>query len=187
MAQAPLLVLLAAAGAAASLTCEDPALSGLKFCDAALPVAERVAALDGAQKTDVIEMPTMITTGAGKSRLVELVIIEGAYPLYGDFISDPDEALAHRRSGAATLAGFEQLLTGQPALSGAHPGLLDFASLPFVRQFRIADPDWFDAQPWPHLHRWLADFLNSPRFAAIMRKYNPWQEGALGVSFPSGP
>ena len=100
---------------------------------------------------------------------------------------DPDEALAHRRSGAATLAGFEQLLTGQPALSGAHPGLLDFASLPFVRQFRIADPDWFDAQPWPHLHSWLADFLNSPRFAAIMRKYSPWQEGAPGVSFPSDP
>lgn len=100
---------------------------------------------------------------------------------------DPDEALAHRRSGAATLAGFEQLLAGQPALSGAHPGLLDFASLPFVRQFRIADPDWFDAQPWPHLHRWLADFLNSPRFAAIMRKYSPWQEGAPGVSFPSDP
>ena len=46
MAQAPLLVLLlATAGAAASLTCEDPALSGLKFCDAALPVAERVADL----------------------------------------------------------------------------------------------------------------------------------------------
>ncbi|MGB2159121.1 MAG: glutathione S-transferase, partial [Candidatus Puniceispirillaceae bacterium] len=61
------------------------------------------------------------------------------------------------------------------------------ASLPFVRQFRIADPDWFDAQPWPHLHRWLADFLNSPRFAAIMRKYSPWQEGAPGVSFPSDP
>ena len=100
---------------------------------------------------------------------------------------DPDESLAHRRSGAATLAGFEQQLTGQPALSGAHPGLLDFASLPFVRQFRIADPDWFDAQPWPHLHSWLADFLNSPRFAAIMRKYSPWQEGAPGVSFPSDP
>ena len=98
---------------------------------------------------------------------------------------DPEEALAHRRRGASTLAGFEKLLTGQPALSGTHPGLLDYASLPFVRQFRIADSDWFDAQPWPNLHRLLADFLDSPRFAAIMEKYSPWQEGAPGVSFPS--
>ena len=100
---------------------------------------------------------------------------------------DSDESVSHRQEGAVTLAGFEQLLTVQPALSGAHQGLLDFASLPFVRQFRIADPDWFDAQPWPHLHRWLADFLNSRRFAVIMRKYSLWREGAPGVSFPSDP
>jgi glutathione S-transferase len=65
---------------------------------------------------------------------------------------DPDAALTHRTTGAATLADFDQLLASQPALSGAHLALLDFASLPFVRQFRIADPDWFQAQPWPHLH-----------------------------------
>ena len=116
--------------------------------------------------------------------------LDGAFKMHLDRYKyasrfNPDEAIAHRRWGAATLADFEQVLTAQPALSGSHPGLLDFASLPFVRQFRIADSYWFDTQPWPHLHRWLADFLGSPRFAAIMRKYSPWQEGAPGVSFPS--
>ena len=93
---------------------------------------------------------------------------------------DPDEALAHRRSGAATLAGFEQQLTGQPALSGAHLGLLDFASLPFVRQFRIADPDWFDAQPRPHLHRWLADFLQLASLCRDHAEIQPLAGGCAG-------
>ncbi len=47
----------------------------------------------------------------------------------------------------------------------------DFATLPFVRQFRIADPVWFDAQPWPHLHHWLQTFLASGQFASVMKKY----------------
>ena len=100
---------------------------------------------------------------------------------------EPDAALTHRTTGAATIADFDQLLASQPALSGAHLALLDFASLPFVRQFRMADPDWFDAQPWPHLHHWLLDFLDSSRFAAIMQKYSPWQEGTPGIMFPADP
>ncbi len=97
---------------------------------------------------------------------------------------DLDARLAHRANGAFTLAEFDRLLADQTALSGAQPALLDFASLPFIRQFRIADPEWFDAQPWPNLHRWLTEFLASARFAAIMLKYSPWQEGASGVIFP---
>ena len=71
---------------------------------------------------------------------------------------DKSAAMLHRDSGAAFLVDLDRTLSGQAALSGAAAGLLDFASLPFVRQFRIADPKWFDAQPWPFLHRWLAAF-----------------------------
>ena len=38
------------------------------------------------------------------------------------------------------LAEFDASLASQPSLSGEKHGLLDFATLPFVRQFRIADP-----------------------------------------------
>ena len=97
---------------------------------------------------------------------------------------DPEAALKHREAGAAMLAEFDAKLADQPSLSGKKNGLLDFASLPFVRQFRIADPVWFDAQPWPHLHHWLQPFLASGQFAAVMNKYAVWQEGGVGVTFP---
>ena len=97
---------------------------------------------------------------------------------------DPEAALKHREAGAAMLAEFDAKLADQPSLSGKKNGLLDFASLPFVRQFRIADPVWFDAQPWPHLHHWLQTFLASGQFAAVMNKYAVWQEGGVGVTFP---
>ena len=71
----------------------------------------------------------------------------------------------------------------QVALSGEALGLLDFATLPFVRQFRIADSDWFDAQDWPHLHRWLQDFLHSDAFQAVMEKYKPWLETGDDIAF----
>ena len=97
---------------------------------------------------------------------------------------DPRASLEHRAAGAAILAEFNARLAVWPALSGEKNGLLDFAALPFVRQFRIADPVWFDAQPWPHLNRWLQAFLNSSQFASVMKKYAVWQEGNDGVAFP---
>ena len=62
-------------------------------------------------------------------------------------------------------------------------GILDFGSLPFIRQFRLADMHWFDAQDWPHLNRWLAAFLVSDRFSEIMEKYPPWQPEQAPVYF----
>jgi glutathione S-transferase len=97
---------------------------------------------------------------------------------------DPEAALKYREAGVAMLAEFDAKLAAQPSLSGKKNGLLDFASLPFVRQFRIADPVWFDARPWPHLHHWLQTFLASSQFASVMKKYAVWQEGGNGVAFP---
>lgn len=57
----------------------------------------------------------------------------------------------------------------------AKPTLADMAILPFVRQFAFIDKDWFDAQDWPALRGWLAQFLADARFAAIMQKHAPWR------------
>ena len=62
--------------------------------------------------------------------------------------------------------------------------LADHAILPFVRQFAFIDKQWFDAQPWPSLQRWLARYLASEAFGAIMSKYAQWEEGRAGVAFP---
>ena len=85
-----------------------------------------------------------------------------------------EDAFHHRAIGVDFLERIDQRLSQQPYLSGSKSGFLDFASLPFIRQFRIADPDWFDQQDWAHLHPWLTDFLQSQRFAGVMKKYKPW-------------
>ena len=95
-----------------------------------------------------------------------------------------DDAIMHRDEGVKFLDEINTTLSQKAALSGQKTGMLDYAALPFIRQFRIADPAWFDAQDWPHLHDWLQAFLQSDRFAAIMEKYTPWLEtGGDGVEF----
>jgi glutathione S-transferase len=87
-----------------------------------------------------------------------------------------EEALSHRTIGVNFLERIDQRLSQQSYLSGKKAGFLDFASLPFIRQFRIADPEWFDQQDWPYLHPWLINFLKSSDFAGVMKKYKPWAE-----------
>jgi len=66
----------------------------------------------------------------------------------------------------------------------SQPSLVDYAILPFVRQFAFVDKAWFDEQPWPDLQAWLERFLTSDRFAAIMNKYPQWVEGTDSTHFP---
>ncbi|MGB0810846.1 MAG: glutathione S-transferase, partial [Candidatus Puniceispirillaceae bacterium] len=89
----------------------------------------------------------------------------------------------HRAEGAAFLKQIDTLLNKNPFLNGSEAGLADYAALPFVRQFRIADITWFDDQDWPAVHLWLQAFLASQRFAAIMHKYTPWKPGDAPVVF----
>ena len=93
------------------------------------------------------------------------------------------DALEHRAKGVVFLEEWNEIVGKQGALSGAALGLLDYATLPFVRQFRIADISWFDAQDWPHLHHWLQAFLSSALFASVMVKYKPWLETGEDIAF----
>jgi glutathione S-transferase len=91
-----------------------------------------------------------------------------------------------RQDACVFLAEINQFLESKASyLSGADFGVLDAATLPFVRQFRGVDEIWFDSQPWPHLHRWLGMFLNSADFGAVMQKYQPWQAGDRVILFPA--
>ena len=58
------------------------------------------------------------------------------------------------------------------------PSLADYALLPFVRQFAFVDKPWFDAQRWPRVQGWLARFLASERFNAVMAKQPVWAASA---------
>ena len=54
---------------------------------------------------------------------------------------------------------------------------LEFAVLPFVRQFRSVDEHWFDSLPFIALHQRLQHFLNSASFAQIMTRFPEWEAG----------
>ena len=101
---------------------------------------------------------------------------------YATRYADVDEVI-HRDKGAVFLQQWNDHLAEHSALSGDKLGVLDFATLPFVRQFRIADATWFDDQDWPNLHKWLQDFLHSERFAQIMEKYQPWNQTGEDIAF----
>ena len=54
---------------------------------------------------------------------------------------------------------------------------IDISLLPFIRQFRIADNEWFDELPYENVKSWLSNFLNSELLKSIMSKYDLWKEG----------
>jgi glutathione S-transferase len=97
---------------------------------------------------------------------------------------DNTDAQAHRAAGA----GFLQMLDGQLSeaqyLFGTHAALADMAIAPFVRQFALADQDWFFAQTWPRLQAWLSAIVDAEMYTRMMQKYPQWMSGTAGVTFP---
>jgi len=91
---------------------------------------------------------------------------------------------AERGKAAIFLQELDNRLENSSSLFGDKITLADMAIAPFVRQFANVNRDWFDAQDWPHLLRWLDGFLRSHRFTAIMDKYPRWQPGDPPTRFP---
>jgi len=61
-------------------------------------------------------------------------------------------------------------------LRGDKPSLSDISILPFIRQYRIANINWFDEKlDLPNIQRWVHNFINSNMFLDIMKKYKIWE------------
>lgn len=97
--------------------------------------------------------------------------------------TDPIE---HRTAGLEHLQLIEQRLAASAFLCGASRTLSDIALFPFVRQFAATDQAWFDAQPLPQLHAWLAGLLGSALFDRAMLRPAPWQPGDAPLLFATG-
>ena len=89
---------------------------------------------------------------------------------------DDADNVEHRTEGMKFLKKLDEKLAGQPYLNGGKRTLADIAIFPFVRQFRIADPDWFDAAPITNVQRWLNGLMTSDLFQSVMKKYPLWKE-----------
>ena len=93
--------------------------------------------------------------------------------------------LEYRQRGEAFLQLLEQLLTKNTYLLGNSASIADIGIMPFVRQFAHVDRDVFYSLPYPHLQRWLQDWLEHPIFVQAMSKFQVWQEGDELVLFPA--
>jgi glutathione S-transferase len=95
--------------------------------------------------------------------------------------SDP---LIHREHAMNFLRQVEDRLTMSPHLAGKGRGMVDAAVAPFVRQFAAVAPLWFEEQKLPRLQGWLADFLASELFRAVMIRPRPWTPEQPPLFFP---
>jgi glutathione S-transferase len=119
--------------------------------------------------------------GDADQKVIEALIAEndGPFKHHLDRFKYPDRYLGetsepHRRAALAILQRWSTRLAAGWLL-GDRPSLADWALLPFVRQFRVADPDGFDAEPGLEpLQRWLGRFLDSSELAEVMDQ--PWSQ-----------
>ena len=92
----------------------------------------------------------------------------------------------HRDAGMRILAGWSQRLKEHAWLLGAAISLADAALWPFVRQWRLADPEGFEADgQLAPLREWLNRFLDDPSFERLMQRADPWSSGGLQPMFPA--
>ena len=95
---------------------------------------------------------------------------EASGPCLGDAGGEREH---HREAALGILRRWNRNLEPGGWLLGEHSCLADWALLPFVRQFRRADPDRFDAEPQLEaLQDWLGRFEASSALAAVMEP--PW-------------
>ena len=92
----------------------------------------------------------------------------------------------HRSEAMAFIETLEERLREQAFLSGDTRGYTDIAIFPFIRQFRIADAEWFDTAPIPGVQAWLDGLIHSDLFQSVMAKYPLWKETGEEFPFPLG-
>ena len=91
----------------------------------------------------------------------------------------------HQNECLNILKKLETIIDGTNWIFGDSISKLDILILPFIRQFRIADQEWFDfQQSIPGIQRVLMNFLDSNIFKSVMNKYEEWYEGSDKIYFP---
>ena len=91
----------------------------------------------------------------------------------------------HKMECLKILINLEDLISKDEWFLGKSINKLDISILPFIRQFRIADADWFDKQNQiTGIQKTLSNFLDSKLFKDIMFKYDVWTENDIPQFFP---
>ena len=91
----------------------------------------------------------------------------------------------HQDECKIILDDLEDKINSKPWIFGKKVSLLDISILPFIRQCKIANPDWFFAQSFIKVIDLLNYFENSDLFTQAMQKYDLWDPNkSNGKIFP---
>ena len=97
---------------------------------------------------------------------------------------EDEDPIHHRENCMNFINEIEDQLSVTKFLYDDNLSIVDISILPFIRQFRIADMEWFDALKKPNTQKWLMAFLDSELFKNIMIKYPQWKDGDEKIFFP---
>ena len=91
----------------------------------------------------------------------------------------------HQNECLNILYDLEKIISNGDWIFGDKLNKLDISILPFIRQYRIANPEWFDSQKdICKVKKILRKFLDSKLFIEIMQVYDVWEEGSDPTYFP---
>jgi glutathione S-transferase len=104
---------------------------------------------------------------------------------YATRYEDVDEIL-HRESCVEILKTMENKISNKFFFYTDHLNKIDICILPFIRQFRIANPEWFDNHiEFPKVQKWLDNFLKSSILEEIMVSHEVWKKNNTAIFFPT--
>jgi len=92
----------------------------------------------------------------------------------------------HQGECLKILLELDESIDADPWIFGPTISLLDISILPFIRQCKIADPNWFLDQDFKKVINLLDYFESSTLFHVAMKKFDEWNpENPQIVIFPS--
>ena len=96
------------------------------------------------------------------------------------------DAASHRDACLDILRTLDKNINNTKWFFSNNVNKIDISVLPFIRQFRIADPLWFDAnQGIPNIQIWLENFLQSKLFNVVMVNFDLWEPNNPIKLFPT--
>lgn len=84
--------------------------------------------------------------------------------------------LFYRRQCEIFIQELEQRLDQHDYFMGPTPSLMDYALLPFIRQFAKVERQWYMQSQYVNVRDWLNRHLQQPLFTKAMAKFPLWVE-----------
>jgi len=100
---------------------------------------------------------------------------------------DPQKRDEHRNAAVKILSKIENKMSESAYIHGDKISIYELAILPFVRQFMLADVNWYEREfDCKKIKLGLSRFIESNAFMITMKKYNEWTFSREEVQyFPS--